>query len=93
MVTTCASPQQAVPLLDQGGFDLVITGDFSSHRSGVLRSTTEVVRSAGSTPVILFSGHTIDLPTVQAVGFRDQITMPFEIGTMIRQVQALLPAV
>ena len=90
VVTGCQSPRRALALLDRGGFDLVITDGFSTLPGPALTNTADVVRAAGVTPVVLFSGHTQDIVTAMAAGFRDLITKPFDLSTMVKQVKTLL---
>jgi two-component system response regulator VicR len=90
VVTACASPRHALPLVDCGGFDLVITDGFSKFPESVVASTADVVRSAGDTPVALFSAHVIDLASAKAAGFRDLIAKPFDLDTVVQQVKALI---
>jgi CheY-like chemotaxis protein len=87
---TCRTPLHATRLLDQVRFDLVITDGFSRVPGAVLANTADVVRSAGLTPVALFSAHTHDLGVAKAAGFRDLITKPFDIATLVHQVKVLL---
>jgi DNA-binding response OmpR family regulator len=92
-VTACATPQQAMTLLDRGGFDLVITDGFSTAPEAVVASTADVVSKAGVTPVALFTAHVIDVASARAAGFRDLITKPFDLDTLVRQVKVLLGGV
>jgi DNA-binding response OmpR family regulator len=89
-VTVCASPRQAITLLDRGGFDLVVTDGFSKAPEAVAANTAAVLRRAGATPVALFTAHVIDLASAKAVGFRDLIAKPFDLSTVLQQVQVLL---
>jgi CheY-like chemotaxis protein len=89
-VIACLTPLQGVALLQRITFDLVITDGFSRVPGAVLVNTADVVRSAGVTPVALFSAHTLDVELARAAGFRDLITKPFDMDTLVRQVKALL---
>ena len=53
-------------------------------------NTADLIRSAGVTPVALFSAHTLDLEVARAAGFRDLITKPFDLDALVRQVKVLL---
>jgi hypothetical protein len=77
-------------LLDRLSFDLVITDGFSRAPAAVFVNTADLIRSAGVTPVALFSAHRLDRERAQAAGFRDLITKPFYHDTMVRQVKSLL---
>lgn len=90
VVTGCASIQQALALLDRGGFDLVVTDGFSKVPEHVVSSTADILSRAGKTPVALFSAHVIDVASAKAAGFRDLLAKPFDLGTVVQQVKALL---
>jgi DNA-binding response OmpR family regulator len=77
-------------LLDRLSFDLVITDGFSTEPGTVFVNTADLIRSAGVTPVALFSAHRLDRERAQAAGFRDLITKPFDLDTLVRQVKSLL---
>jgi CheY-like chemotaxis protein len=89
-VIASAVPVDAVALLGRVRFDLVITDGFSRLASAVFTNTHAVLRNAGVTPVALFSAHTLELAQAQAAGFRDLITKPFNLGTLLRQVRVLV---
>jgi CheY-like chemotaxis protein len=89
-VVTCLTPLHAVALLQRIAFDLVITDGFSRVPGAVFVNTADVIRSAGVTPVALFSAHTLDVELTRAAGFRDLITKPFDVDTLVRQVKLLL---
>jgi DNA-binding response OmpR family regulator len=77
-------------LLDRLSFDLVITDGFSREPGAVFVNTADLVRSAYVTPVALFSAHRLDRDLALVAGFRDVITKPFDLDTLIRQVKGLL---
>ena len=81
---------EAARLLDQETFDLVVTDGLSMRPRAAFITTGDLVRSAGSTPVTLFSAHTHDPGVARAAGFRDLITKPFDVDTLVRQVKMLL---
>jgi DNA-binding response OmpR family regulator len=89
-VVACLTPLHAVALLERITFDLVITDGFSRVPGAVFVNTADVIRSAGVTPVALFSAHTLDVGFTTAAGFRDLITKPFDVDTLVHQVKALL---
>jgi DNA-binding response OmpR family regulator len=89
-VTASVTPMEATRLLDQGGFDLVITDGFSTLPSSSFVNMADVVRSAGPTPVALFSAHTHDLDVAKAAGFSDLIAKPFDLDMLVHQVKVLL---
>ena len=89
-VTASVTPMEATRLLDQVGFDLVITDGFSTLPESTFANTADVVRSAGPIPVALFSAHTRDPDVAKAAGFRDLIAKPFDLDTLVHQVKVLL---
>lgn len=89
-VVVCLTPSQAMALLDRVTFDLVITDGFSSVPRVVFVNTADVIRSAGVTPVALFSAHRLDRDLARAAGFRDIIAKPFDLDTLVRQVKVML---
>jgi len=89
-VVACLTPVQATALLQRVHFDLVITDGFSQIPGAVFVNTADVIRSAGVTPVALFSAHRVDRELAQAAGFVDLIAKPFDVDTMVRQVKVLL---
>jgi DNA-binding response OmpR family regulator len=89
-VVVCLTPLDAMSLLDRLRFDLVITDGFSREPGAVFVNTADLIRGAGVTPVALFSAHRLDRERAQAAGFRDLITKPFDLDTLVRQVKVLL---
>jgi CheY-like chemotaxis protein len=89
-VVASTTPAAGMRLLDAVPFDLVLTDSFSRTPTGVLMSTAGVLWAAGPTPVILFTTHLLHREIVQAMGFRDLITKPFDLEHMLQQVSALL---
>jgi CheY-like chemotaxis protein len=90
VVIATAFQADAVTLLREVAFDLVITDSFSPVPGAALMSATELLAAAGDTPVALFSAHRLPLAPVQAAGFRDLIQKPFDIDLLTLQVRALM---
>jgi len=90
VVIATALQADAVTLLREVAFDLVITDSFSPVRGAALMSATELLAAAGDTPVALFSAHRLSLARTQEAGFRDLIQKPFDIDVLSRQVRSLL---
>jgi CheY-like chemotaxis protein len=88
---TAAAPADAVTLLSEVAFDLVMTDSFSKTAGAVLATVAEVREAAGATPVVLFTAHKLELDAVQAAGFRDLIEKPFELEAFASTIRALLP--
>ncbi len=89
-IIAVSKPAEAIALLEHVSFDLVITDGFSGAPGAVLVNSTDVLKSAGATPVALFTAHKLELDAVQAAGFRDLISKPFSIDALWRQVRSLL---
>jgi CheY-like chemotaxis protein len=89
-VIVCLTPLDAMALLHRVSFDLVITDGFSRVPGAVFVNMADLIRSAGVTPVALFSAHELDLQLARAAGFGDLITKPFDLDTLVRQVKVLL---
>ena len=89
-VVVCLTPQDAMALLHRVDFDLVITDGFSGVPGAVFINTADLIRSAGVTPVSLFSAHRLDRDLARAAGFGDLITKPFDPDTLVRQVKMML---
>jgi CheY-like chemotaxis protein len=83
-------PANAATLLEEVAFDLVITDSYSYIPSGTFASTAEVLHAAGATPVALFTAHRVDLSAAQTTGFRDVISKPFDLDTLLQQVRRIL---
>jgi len=90
IVIATAVQANAVALLQEVTFDLVITDSFSAVPRGAFTHTADLLAAAGATPVALFSAHRMQLAAAQAAGFRDLISKPFDIDELERQVRALL---
>jgi CheY-like chemotaxis protein len=89
-VVVCLTTLDAMSLLDRLSFDLVITDGFSREPGAVFDNMADLIRRAGVTPVALFSAHRLDRERAQAAGFRDLISKPFDLDTLVRQVKVLL---
>jgi CheY-like chemotaxis protein len=90
VVIATALQADALTLLREVDFDLVITDSFSPRPQTALINSAELLAAAGETPVALFSGYRMELAPAQAAGFRDLIAKPFDIDVLIRQVRTLL---
>jgi CheY-like chemotaxis protein len=87
------APADAVTLLSQVMFDLVLTDGFSRTAGAVLVKVAELREAAGITPVVLFTAHKLELDAVQAAGFRDLIEKPFALDGFEHTIRALLSPV
>ncbi|HTE85710.1 MAG TPA: response regulator [Dehalococcoidia bacterium] len=80
----------AVTLLNEVAFDLVITDSFSKRPGSAFVSAIDVLGAAGATPVALFSAHRLELEAAHAAGFADLVKKPFDLDVLERQVRTLL---
>jgi len=90
VVIATALPADAVTLLEQVSFDLVVTDSFSPLPNGVFTEPAALLAAAGNTPLALLTAHPVELEEAQARGFKDVIRKPFDLGVMERQVRTLL---
>ncbi len=86
------SPAAAVRTLADMRFAVVLTDAFGATPAEVLPSTAAVLAAAGSTPVVLCTAHAIDPDTVRRAGFGGVIAKPFDVATLLAQLQVLLAA-
>jgi CheY-like chemotaxis protein len=91
-IIAVAIQADAVSLLKEVAFDLVITDSFETRPGEALLGAAETLTAAGATPVALFTGHRVELEPAHAAGFADLITKPFDIEVLARQVRTLLKA-
>jgi CheY-like chemotaxis protein len=89
-VTGAKALDSAVALLIRQSFDLVVTDGFSRMPSEVLPNVAELRETAGATPVVLCTGHKLDLDAVLRAGFRDLIAKPFDLDDFEHRIQATL---
>jgi two-component system response regulator VicR len=90
IVIATAVQADAVTLLQEVTFDLVITDSFSAAPSGAFIHSADLLAAAGATPVALFSAHRMKVAAAQAAGFRVLISKPFDIDELVCQVRTLL---
>lgn len=89
-VTSASSIEQACTLLAETAFGLVLADSFTLQRDQVLSKTGPIRQVAGATPVVLFTAHPLKPEEARAVGFRDVIAKPFDLDTLLGQMQELL---
>jgi CheY-like chemotaxis protein len=89
-VISSHAPVDAVALLDEVSFDLVVTDSFTRGTEAALLARADILQAAGGTPVALFTAHRAELASVHAAGFRGLLGKPFDIGEFVAWVRALL---
>ncbi len=77
-VTTLARPDEAATLLRTANIDVVITDSFASSPDRALESVRDILCAAGSTPVVLCTGHRLPIDALRRAGVRDLIPKPFD---------------
>ena len=89
-VIATAVETDAVRLLQEVAFDLVVTDSFSRQPGGAFISALDVLQAAESIPVALFSAHRLEVEAAHAAGFADLIKKPFDLDVLERQIRMLL---
>ena len=89
-VRTASSIDQALASLRETRFDLVLVDGLGVDRVEGFANAIAVLRAAGETPVVLFTGHRREPDEVRAAGFADLISKPFEIDDLTQRVRTLL---
>ena len=89
-VATAQTLDAALAHLQASTFDLVLVDGLSSYRGQAFTNSVTVVRAAGTTPVVLFTGHHHDPQAVRAAGFSDLIAKPFDLDNFTERVRTLL---
>ena len=90
VVTLASTLEAAIACLQRHTFDLVLTDGFSTLPREVLATTAPLRQAAGTTPVVLFTAHTLDDATVHAAGFAALVTKPVDFDELERRLHALL---
>ncbi len=92
-VTAATSVAEAVEALHRSRVDLVLSDAFSQTAEGALESIAPLLAAAGNVPVALMTGHTLSREAVLAHGLCALIRKPFDLDTLLRQVQTCLEGV
>jgi len=91
-VVQSATPEEAMALLSDSGFDLVITDTFGRSSQDALESASGVLEAAAGTPVALCTGYRFTMDEVRRAGFSDIIRKPFEPEVFLERVRGLCTA-
>ena len=91
-VTVCHTLAAALTLLEMTRADLIVTDSFSPSSQHALTATGAVLRAAGTTPVVLCTGHHLEADAVRAAGFADLIRKPFDLDHFDACLHAVLVA-
>ena len=91
-VRVATTLDEARTALREATFDLVLADGPSPHPEAAFAAAREILGTAGSTPVVLFTTHRREPDEVRATGFADLITKPFNVDDFTQRVRTLLPA-
>jgi CheY-like chemotaxis protein len=88
-VVMVSSPQEAIALLGQSAFDLVITDSFASRPGEVAESVADIVTAPGSARILLCTGHPVEIKELTQVGIDAFVRKPFDLDAFTERVSAL----
>jgi len=85
-VRSAASLTEALDLLDQLTFELVLTDLFDSGGEDPLRTVEELHTRAQPTPVAVMTGWNMDARAVEEAGYAFLLAKPYDLGFLITRV-------
>lgn len=85
-VRTAASLAEALDLLDQLAFALVLTDLFDSGGEDPLRTVEALRVRAQPTPVAVMTGWNMDARAVEEAGYAFLLAKPYDLGFLITRV-------
>lgn len=88
-VVSVENAEQAVVMLRDSEFDLVITDTFGHRPEDAAESVGDIVQAAGSAPVVLCTGHPLRMEELTRVGVTDIIRKPFDLDAFLASVNKL----
>jgi CheY-like chemotaxis protein len=88
-VVLARNPMEAHALLRAVAFDVILTDSFSPTLDLAVRVLGPLLRRAAGTPVVLFTAHHWNPAQVQAEGFTELITKPFDVEPFLARVEQL----
>jgi CheY-like chemotaxis protein len=91
-VVLARNPVEAHALLRNVAVDLILTDSFSPTLDLAMRVLRPLLRRATGTPVVLFTAHHWNNARVQAEGFSEIITKPFDVEAFLARVEQLVGA-
>ena len=89
-VRVASTLDQALAAVRETTFDLAIVDGMSGDPAQAWTNALTVLRAAGETPVVLFTGHRREPDEVRAAGFADLISKPFNIDEFTERVRTLV---
>lgn len=88
-VVLVRNPLEAHVILRIVTFDVILTDSFSPTIDLAVRVLAPLLRRSAGTPVVLFTAHHWNPERVQAEGFMELITKPFDIDVLLTRVERL----
>jgi CheY-like chemotaxis protein len=88
-VVLTRNPLEAHALLRAIAFDVILTDAFSPTLDLAVRVLGPLLRRATGTPVVLFTAHHWNTMRVQAEGFSEIITKPFDVEQFLDRIEQL----
>jgi CheY-like chemotaxis protein len=88
-VVLARNPIEAHALLRSVAFDVILTDSFSPTLDLAVRVLGPLLRRGAGTPVVLFTAHHWNPARVQAEGFAELITKPFDVEPFLARVEQL----
>jgi CheY-like chemotaxis protein len=88
-VVMVRNPMEAHVILRVVAFDVILTDSFSPTLELAVRVLGPLLRRSAATPVVLFTAHHWNPARVQAEGFTEIITKPFEVETFLARIEQL----
>ncbi len=89
-VETASSRDEAIALIAENTFQLVLTDSFTERESDVLRSLRPLYELARPTPVALVTAWNIKPEDIDGSGFAFVQAMPFDMDRLLAQVAAAI---
>jgi CheY-like chemotaxis protein/ketosteroid isomerase-like protein len=89
-VSLASGPSQAVQLIEENTYDLILSDLFGSQPGRVLDSIEVMRERAHPTPVGILTGWTIDPEEAEQVGFSFVMRKPFDLDDLISRVAAAI---
>lgn len=88
-VVMVRNPMEAHVILRVVTFDVILTDSFSPTLDLAVRVLGPLLRRSAVTPVVLFTAHHWNPGLVQAEGFTEIITKPFEVDSFLARIEQL----
>ena len=90
-VVLARNPMEAHAILRVVAFDVILTDSFSPTLDLAVRVLGPLLRRSTGTPVVLFTSHHWNPGRVQAEGFTEIITKPFDVERFLARIEQFAP--